>query len=200
MEDLVNTYVAMDNNIPAYKLLFNQKNLTDNQYKASFDKLYASNNMLFFSWWGNIDSDKLINKMNYYVKSLGADFIMLDHVSIAVTGQDDERLAIDSLFEKMTQLVVETGVGIIAVMHLRKVPGKSFNRGGQVELEDIRGSAGAAQMSWSVIGLERDQHGERKDIMQVRLLKNRTTGFTGEADLLRYNNETGRLEVFEVDY
>ena len=200
MNDLVNTYVAMDNNIPPYKLMFNQSILPEKDYNASFEKLYSTNNMNFFSWWGNIASDRLINKLNYFAKSLSVDFIMLDHISIAVSGEDDERLEIDRLFEKLTSLVVETGVGVLAVMHLRKVPGKSFNRGGEVELEDIRGSAGAAQMSWNVWALERDQQGENKDVLQVRVLKNRALGFTGVADQLIFNHETGRLDVLSTEY
>jgi twinkle protein len=198
--DIVNTYVAMDNKIPSYKLMFNQETLSDSDYTQSFEKLYHTGNMNFFEWWGSIESDRLINKMNYFVKSLGVDFIMLDHISIAIAGENDERLEIDRLFEKLTRLVVETGVGIIAVMHLRKVPGKNFNRGGEVELEDIRGSAGAAQMSWNVWALERDQQGDNKDLLRTRVLKNRALGFTGPADHLMFNHMTGRLEAIDSDY
>lgn len=198
--DIVNTYVAMDNNIPAYRLMFNQSVLSEEQYNQSFEKLYHTSNMNFFEWWGSIESDRLLRKLAYFVKGLGVDFIMLDHISIAIAGEEDERLEIDRLFEKLTKLVVETGVGVLAVMHLRKVPGKNFNRGGEVELEDIRGSAGPSQMSWNVWALERDQQGDNKDVLNTRILKNRSIGFTGPADKLVFNHETGRLEVINVNY
>jgi twinkle protein len=200
MEDLVNTYIAMDHNIPAYKLLFNKDVLTEDQYNDSFNRLYGSNQMAFFEWWGSIASDRLINKLYYFARTLEVDYVMLDHCSLAILGSEDERKEIDTLFEKLTRFVVETGVGVIAVMHLRKVPGKSFNRGGEVELEDIRGSAGAAQMSWGVWALERDQQGENKDLVQVRVLKGRTTGFTGPADKLLFSHETGRLLPLDTEY
>lgn len=199
MEDLVNYYVAMDNNIPGYKLVFNHKLLSDDEYQQSFDKLCSTNNMSFFKWWGNIDSDVLLKKLRYFVKAVKVDFIMIDHISIATAGEENERLEIDRLFEKLTQLVVETGVGILAVMHLRKVAGKNFNRGDEIDLEDIRGSAGAAQMSWNVWGVERNQQGDNKNTCRLRVLKNRTIGFTGPADYLKYDHETGRMKTLDLE-
>ena len=64
-----------------------------------------------------IDSDELVNKMHYFAKAMEVDFIMLDHISIAVAGEEDERIEIDRLFEALTRLVVQTGVGVVAVMH-----------------------------------------------------------------------------------
>jgi hypothetical protein len=56
-------------------------------------------------------------------------------------------------------------------------------------------SAGAEQMSWNVWALERNQQAEdgNKDLVRIRVLKNRTMGFTGLADTLRYDHQTGRL-------
>jgi twinkle protein len=76
---------------------------------------------------------------------------------------------------------------------LKRVTGKNYNTGGEVELVDLRGSAGLEQMSWNVVGLERDQQGDTKDISKIRVLKNRTFGFTGVADTLKFDAQTGRL-------
>lgn len=202
MEDAARMFVAMDNNVPAYRLIFNPNCIPKEDYEASYDKLFKTDQINFFSHWGSIAADELVRKCQYYVKALGVDFIVLDHISMVVAGagSDNERKDIDVLFENLTKLTVETGVGVLAVMHLKRVQGKSFNKGDEVELTDLRGSAGAEQMSWTVLALERDQQSEeKKDMVRLRLLKNRTTGFTGLADTLVYNHENGRLELFEAE-
>lgn len=198
LEDSARYYIAMDNNVPAYKLMFNPNLITQEAYQKSYNKLLANNRMSFYKHFGSIGQDELAARCHYFAKALNVDFIIFDHVSMAIAGNEsrDERKDIDVLFEMLARLVTETGVGVVAVMHLKRVQGKSFNKGGEVELTDLRGSAGAEQMSFSVWALERDQQGDRKDLLQVRVLKNRLTGFTGVADSLMYNHETGRLTAF----
>lgn len=202
MEDSARYYIAMDNNVPAYKLMFNPNTIPESAYQASYDKFFKTNRMHFFKHWGSLVSEKLIQQCNYFVKVLGVDFIILDHISMVVAGNvnSDERKDIDMLFEGLTRLVTETGVGVLAVMHLKRVQGKSFSKGGEVELTDLRGSAGAEQMSMNIWALERDQQGDNKDITRLRCLKNRLLGFTGICDTLIYKHDTGRLEPLDVEY
>lgn len=203
MDDVARFLIAMDNNVPAYKLMFNPNIIPPEKYKASYDWMMGSNQTHFFKHWGSIDAQDLQRKMMYFAKALGVDFIILDHCSMVVAGNEssDERKDLDRLFEGMTRVCVETGVGIIPIIHLKRVPGKSYNKGDEVELTDLRGSAGAEQMSFNVWALERDQQSEnKKDIVRLRNLKNRLLGFTGLADTLIYNHETGRLELFEAEY
>lgn len=202
MEDVARSYVAIDNDVPAHKLIFNPTCITSDAYDASVDKLFRSNKMHFFKHWGSIDPDSLKVKMLYFAKALGVDFIVLDHVSMVIAGteSDNERKDIDKLFEAMTQICVETGVGILPIIHLKRVQGKKLNHGDEVELTDLRGSAGAEQMSFNVWALERNQQGDDKDLVKLRVLKNRSLGFTGVADKLRYDHQTGRLTLFEPTY
>lgn len=203
MEDVARSFVAMDNNVPAYRLIFSPDCITDEQYEASVQWMFKENRIHFFRHWGSINPDTLKTKMMYFAKALGVDFIVLDHVSMVIAGTetDNERKDIDKLYEAMTQICVETGVGIISIIHLKRVAGKKLNKGDEVELTDLRGSAGAEQMSFNVWALERNQQGEdgEKDLARVRVLKNRSLGFTGLADTLKYNHQTGRLELFGIE-
>ncbi len=201
MEDVARSIIAMDNGVPPTKLMFNPKCIPKEDYVRSVDKWFKSNKVHLFKWWGSIDVDTLRKKMLYFAKALGVDFIVLDHCSMTVAGADtDERKDLDRLFEAMTQICVETGVGIVPIIHLRRVQGKKFNKGDEVELTDLRGSAGAEQMSWNVWALERNQQTEdgEKDLVKLRVLKNRTMGFTGIADVLRYDHDTGRLMLHTI--
>ena len=42
------------------------------------------------------------------------------------------------------------------------MPGKNYNKGDEVELVDLRGSAGAEQMSFNVWALERNQQADEQ--------------------------------------
>lgn len=202
MEDVARAFIAMDNNVPAYKLIFHPDCIPEEDYERSVQWMFKDNKLHFFKHWGSISPDALRTKMMYFAKALNVDFIVLDHVSMVIAGTDtsDERKDIDRLFEAMTQICVETGVGIIPVIHLKRVQGKKLNKGEEVELTDLRGSAGAEQMSFNVWALERNQQGEdgERDLVRIRNLKNRSLGFTGLADTLKYSHTTGRLELLDV--
>jgi twinkle protein len=107
---------------------------------------------------------------------------------------DNERLAIDRAMTELASFCNESGAGVIVVVHLSRNKTKgSFNDGAQISLSDLRGSAALEQLSWNVIGLERDQQGGENNIATMRVLKSRENGWTGVADTCEYNMETGRL-------
>ena len=137
------------------------------------------------------------------VVGLGVTHVFLDHISIAISGNEseNERKDIDMLMTSLRSLVEETGCHIDAIVHLKRTSKGSFNEGAQVSLSDLRGSGALEQLSDSVIALERNQQadGDAKDTSTLRILKNREIGITGVADSLRYNRETGRLEAIEED-
>ena len=124
---------------------------------------------------------------------------MLDHLSLVISASEsqNERKDIDTLMTNLAKLVVETGVGLIQIVHLKRTGGdKSFAKGGEVELTDLRGSAAIEQLSWSVVGLERDQQGDDRDFSRIRVLKNRTWGFTGLCDTVKFDPSTGRMSSY----
>ena len=92
-------------------------------------------------------------------------------------------------------LVEELNFGLILVCHLRRIQDKNgHEEGAMTSLSHLRGSHGLAQLTDICCGLERSQQNEEtKDILTIRVLKNRYTGDTGVACSLHYNRETGRL-------
>ncbi len=191
-------YVAIHNNVPLGRLRFNPDLLTEEQWRASLAAV-VQKGMWFYNHFGSLESKNLITKLRYLATVCKVDFVLLDHISIVTSGiessSEGERKDIDILMTRLRSLIEETGVGIIAVVHLKRVQGKSFNEGGQVSLSDLRGSGSLEQLSDNVIALERDQQGDEPTKMLVRVLKCRETGETGEADTLNYNRATGRVEL-----
>lgn len=134
-----------------------------------------------------------------YFASLGCSFIILDHISRLVSGAGggDERKALDYISHHLKAMTEELDIGIIAVSHLSRPSGVGHEEGGQTHLGQLRGSAGIAQLSDIVIGLERngqDSDERVRNTTTFRVLKNRWLGTTGVAGAVYYDSETTRLE------
>ena len=156
----------------------------------------------FYNHFGSLEGDKLIDKLRYLAVAKECDFIVLDHISIAVSGLDSdkaERKVIDILMTRLRALVEETGVGLIVISHLRKVDGKSVTHenGGIISLDDLRGSGTLKQLPDGILALERNQQAENekeRQLIRLRILKGRFMGDTGIAGHLGYDKETEKYE------
>lgn len=158
---------------------------TELEHTTAFNEVLAGGNFYFYENFGEANIDKLINRIRYYAKGLDCEYIILDHISIVVSGQTngDDRSALDEITTKIKALTVELNVAIIAVVHL--------NRQGQ-----IRGSAGIEQLSNTVIHLERDVNHKdpaMRNTTEVAVWKNRFAGKTGIACYLEYDPNTSRI-------
>lgn len=192
-------FIALDNSVPLFRLQQDPHCITSAAFQESYDRLIKREGLYVYDHFGSLESRNLISKLRYMAVSLKLDYLFLDHISIVVSGMEsaDERKDIDMLMTSLRSLAENTGVGIHAVVHLKRVNGKCYNTGGQVDLSDLRGSGSLEQLSDTVIALERNQQaeGEAKDESTIRVLKCRATGDTGECDHLKYNRETGWLEL-----
>ncbi len=172
--------------------------------KESYDKVIGTDRLFLYNHFGSIDSDSLLNKLRYLVVGAGCDFIILDHISIVVSGLDDmgdnERRVIDVLMTKLRSLVEETGCGMILVSHLKRPPGeKGHEDGVQPRLSHLRGSGSIAQLSDQVIGIEGNQQSETESNKRgIRRLKDREGGETGLIGGAIYIKEEGRLLADDI--
>lgn len=181
--------------------------LPDTEYtKAEFDiaweRTLGTRRLEAYDHHGSLGERTLLDKMRFMAKVSGAKVLVLDHISMVVSGADladDERRLLDHLMTSLVSLAEEAEVTIHLVSHLRRPPGSgSHEEGRQVSLSDLRGTQAIAQLSDTVIAAERNQQAEEAEdrkLTQLRILKNRYAGLTGPADRLQYNYGTGRLEV-----
>lgn len=171
----------------------------------NYDDLYGSGGYVLYDHFGAIESDNLLDKIRYMIVCDGCDYVILDHITIATTAMSgnlrgsDERQVIDQLMVALRSLVEETGAGLIVLSHLRKTTpnGRSYECGGTISLDDLRGSGSLKQIPDTVIGIERNQQAdtlEERNQLKLRLLKCRYTGMTGMTDTLQYNRQRARLE------
>ena len=197
-EDIPKTALGIMS-IEAEKQLHLDKTVTEEEKRGYWEKTLGSGRIFMFDHWGSTSEDNLLGRIRYMAKGLDCKWIILDHLSIVVSDQDngDERKAIDSIMTNLRKLVQETGVGLFLVSHLRRPSGqKAHEDGGKISLGELRGSAAIAQLSDIVIGLERDQqHADptTRNTTTVRVLKNRFVGLTGAACYLFYDKDSGRM-------
>ena len=165
--------------------------------REAFDKTIGSGRYYSYDHFGSMEADNLLQRIRYLVTSCRCGWIVLDHLSIVVSGMegDDERRLIDNLMTRLRSLVEELGFGLLLVSHLKEAPGgPSLEEGGQTSLNLLRGSRAIGQLSDMVLGFERNQQDpETRHLTTVRILKNRFSGETGEACVLSYDGKTGRL-------
>lgn len=185
-------------------LHISRKGVTYEQLKEAFDGTMGSGLVSLYDHFGSTDVDNLLNKIRFMAKGLDCKYIILDHLSIVVSGLDggeDERRLIDRCMTMLRVLVEETGISLILVSHLRRPTGdKGHEQGLATSLSQLRGSHAIAQLADAVIGVERDQQGENPNEATMRILKNRFSGETGLACTLNYDRETGRLSEYESTF
>lgn len=167
----------------------------DPKVKAAWDKMFIDK-VFFDNHHGSSDLAPLLSKIRYMRVALGVDFVVLDHITIAMSGSehDDERRALDQFMTALASLVSETGLTLICVTQLNRPKEQGHEDGGQTHMRQLRGSGGIGQASFVVIGLERNQQDDkRQNLVLIRVLKNRDVGPTGIAGYLEYQPLSGRL-------
>lgn len=166
---------------------------------AALNQVFDNDTYFLYDHFGSAEEDSLLNKLRYMITVEECNFIILDHLSIVVSGMEgegDERKTIDRLMTKIKTLAKSTGAVIVVVVHLKRKEGKggkTHEEGGRVTLGELRGSGAIAQLSDTVIAFERDQQGPQPNIVTIRILKCRFTGDNGVAGCLEFNKTTGRL-------
>lgn len=176
-------------------LHLSREGTTDEQIREAFAATVGSGRLYLYNHFGSTDISNLVSRIRFLARGCGCSWIVLDHLSIVVSGlgDGDERRLIDNAMTTLRTLVEETGVGMVLVSHLKRPEGKGHEEGASTSLSQLRGSHAIAQLSDMVIGMERNQQSEEANVTTLRVLKNRFSGETGIAGHLYYDRKTGRL-------
>lgn len=192
-------YMAMHYRIAPRKFAYNPNIITDDQKQSFLDRF--SGKMYFLKHFGSLSSNRLLTILDYYATVLKVDYILLDHISIAVSGleggMDGERKEIDKLLTKIRELINRTGVGFICVSHLKNPPNNmlQYEEGKEIRRCDLRGSGGLAQLSDTILAIEGnlvelETRGDRK----LKILKARDGDMQETyCDTWTYNGHIGRI-------
>lgn len=135
--------------------------------------------------------------IKFMAKALGCSVIFIDPLSfiIASLPPGDRTQAEEKVAAELAALAKRLNVHLHISHHLKKADGTPFEEGGEVSLQDGKGSSAWGQFASNIFGYERDQQGPRPDLLRIRKLKVRAIGGTGPiGQLLKYDMETGRYE------
>lgn len=160
-------------------------------------RAHLSDRLAVLDHFGSTEVETLESRIRYLVKGVGCGWIILDHITMAVAGEDRDRQAIDALMVSLRRLVEETGCGMIVVSQLKRRQGPGFETGADPQLSDLRGSSSIEQTSDVVIALARNQ-AEGDESVRVLVRKNRPLGLTGEAGALEWVHEAGAYREVEM--
>ena len=174
--------------------------------RTGFDALFADSRLVLLDHQGAVSDESLMDKIRY-MAAMGCKYIILDHITIAVSEGADGLTgneAIDKTMSDLLKVCKQYGVWLGVISHLRKtgVGGKSFEEGHLASLDDIKGSGSIKQISFDIVAFARNliaESEEERNTIKLRVLKSRYTGLTGDAGAATYNNKTGRLSYVSND-
>ena len=193
-EGLARTGLSLLGLIMEQPLHIDRSGVSEEQIRDAFNR-ELKDRLFVYNHFGSMSSENLLARCRYLRVAEKVDVLFVDHLSILVSGwgDGDERRLIDNVMTALRSQVCEaTGVGMILVSHLRRVDGKSAERGGEIELSHLRGSQAISQLSDACLALSRYTIGEDSDTTTVRVLKNRFSGELGVATHLHWDSRTGK--------
>lgn len=193
-KEAIKDFIALDNNLNPNRFSETPEMLANDVIEASLEKI--NDNLVLYRHFGSVNSDILLDRIEYMMSQLGCDVVMLDHISIVISGQRyvNERLEIDYLMTELRSLIERTGKTLVTVSHLsyKDKGSKDYSEGGTISLSNLRGSGSLGQLSDYVIALEREIL-ETEELCVIKVLKSRRGLGKGYADRCRYDTPTGRL-------
>lgn len=181
--------------------------------KEIYEELSQNEDVLLLDHFGSLPIQELMDRVKYLHLVEGCDYIILDHLSMVISGNEttDERKELDIVMTELAAFCAANDVGIIVVCHLNRqgtadqFKGPKTKEGEEekpywirVTKESLRGSAALEQLSFVILGLEPEILPNReRGRVRWTILKNRPTGYLGEADIWRLSESTWEVELFD---
>ena len=178
--------------------MFTPADPTVEQERKAFERVFGNERLILLDHNGAVSDSSLIDQIENLCL-LGCQYIILDHITIAVSEGADGKTgneAIDSVMSDLLKIVKKHNVWLGLISHLRKSQGKSFEEGHLSSIDDIKGSGSIKQISFDIITFSRNLVAEDEDernTIKLRVLKSRFTGRTGDCGSAYYDTKTNRL-------
>lgn len=138
----------------------------------------ADDRLHLYSHFGSADPEVLIDTIRFLVSARACRFILLDHISMVVSGLsgEDERKALDYTSTRLEMMVKELDFALIFVSHVN-------------DMGQTRGSRYISKVADIRIDLSRDLS-TNSSIVDLKISKNRFSGRTGPAGSYTFDQYT----------
>lgn len=181
-----------------------RKNLTEDEKKQVWDMLSKSGRIeIRRNTWDGMTETSIFNEIIYMIDIKKCKYILLDHIEMILpsNGSIDPNSHVKNVVTKLKAIasIKEVWIGLAA--HLRKSQNNiSFERGAIASQEDLKGASDAFQRPDGVYFIQRNRYHSdlfMRDVSCLHVLKNREISVCGEADYLKFDQETGRMSAIK---
>ncbi len=178
--------------------------VTEEEARKGYEKVFGDERLILLDHQGSVADTSLLDRIEY-LAALGCSYLILDHITIAVSEGVDGAIgneAVDKVMSSLLKIVKRYNIHLTLISHLRKSSGegKSFEEGIMPNLDSIKGSGSIKQISFDIVGFARNMMAIEKsdrNIVKFAVLKSRFSGDTGQCGQATYNVDTGRLNYNE---
>ena len=178
--------------------------VTEEEARKGYEKVFGDERLILLDHQGSVADTSLLDRIEY-LAALGCSYLILDHITIAVSEGVDGATgneAVDKVMSSLLKIVKRYNIHLTLISHLRKSSGegKSFEEGVMPNLDSIKGSGSIKQISFDIIGFARNMMAVEKsdrNIVKFAVLKSRFSGDTGMCGQATYSVDTGRLNYNE---
>lgn len=113
------------------------------EFKENYNKLVCTetgeDRYYILDHQGAVTDGSLFNKIEYMVKVLGCKIIILDPLTLALSGEGNEGM--DAFMSKLLRFVKREMISVVNIVHVRKSQSgaRANSRGAEISEEDIKG-------------------------------------------------------------
>ena len=179
--------------------------VTEEELYSGFQKVFGDERLILLDHQGSVSDESLTDKIEH-LALIGCKYIILDHITIAVSEGADGKTgneAVDYVMSELLKITKKHNIWLGIISHLRKGNSqqKPFEEGRLPSLDDIKGSGSIKQICFDIIAFARNMTAEdvnERNTIKFRVLKARFTGDTGDCGSCKYDPTTGRLAKLDV--
>lgn len=165
--------------------------------QKAYSEIVDNDQLIMLGHFGSLPVSELMNKIKHMHLVEGCSYILLDHLSMVVSGSHvtDERKELDIVMTELAAFCAANDVCVIAVSHINRSAAEQFKppKGAEdkpfwvkVTKEMMRGSAALEQLSFVIIGLEPEILPDRsRGNVRLTVLKNRPWSYLGVCDTFK---------------
>jgi len=184
---------------------------TMEEIQEAYDDIVNNDKLVMLSHFGSLPVSELMNKIKHMHLVEGCKYIMLDHLSMVISGleTDNERKQLDIVMTELAAFCAANQVCVIAVSHINRTNANQFvaPKGKenepywvQVTKESMRGSSSLEQLSFIILGLEPQIMPDRsRGNVRLTVLKNRPWGYLGVCDEFKIDDNTWQVVLAEEE-
>ena len=183
--------------------------------EKAYKEIVDNDQLVMLGHFGSLPISELMAKIKHMHLVEGCDYIMLDHLSLVISGSavKDERKELDMVMTELAAFCAANDVCITAVSHINRSAAEQFKPPKtkeneepkpywvQVTKEMMRGSAALEQLSFIILGLEPEIMPDRsRGRVRLTVLKNRPWSYLGVADTFKIDDESWEVLLSSDDF